>query len=664
MSRGFYLKLAASNIRKNNKTYVPYILTCIMTVAMFYIMKSLSLNPDLEGLMGGQHVSYTLYLGSRIVGLFALIFLFYTNSFLIKRRKKEFGVFNILGMEKRHLAIVLAWETVYVLLLALAVGLGLGLAMDKMMFLIVARLVGGQIPLGFFFAPKAVIQTMELFAVIFVLILIRCICQVHIANPIELLQAGNAGEREPKTKWLMALLGLGCVGSGYYLAITTENPVASIPVFFVAVILVILGTYLLFAAGSIAVLKLLRANKNFYYKTRHFTSISGMIYRMKQNAAGLSNICILSTMVLVMVSATCSLLIGKEDIINTRFAYDFVVKNYETEKEREGKVYETIRKLQEEYGFHVEKETEYTYLEFAAILDGEAFVLNRDIENAGFVDMNLIYDLLFLTIDDFNRLTGEHRTLEPGQVLICCEQIDDDKPVLNLFGEEYQIAEQLEVAVVQQIFHGDLLRTQLLILPDLESIRKISAKQKEVYGDKGSRVKRFYGFDSDGTPDEQKQFFQDAVAAMRAQELDVWIDSKADADEDFRQLYGGFFFIGIFLGVLFVMATVLIIYYKQISEGFDDKERFAIMQKVGMELKEIRASIRSQVLMVFFLPLVVAGCHVAAAFPLISRILSLMYLTNTRLYVMCTVVSFLVFAGMYVAIYMVTARVYYRIVSR
>lgn len=660
---GFYGKIAAGNIKKNNKTYIPYILTCILTVAMFYIMKSLSLNPDLEELMGGRYVVYTLSLGSQIVGLFALIFLFYTNSFLIKRRKKEFGVFNILGMEKRHLAIVLGWETIYVLLTALAAGLGLGLAMDKMMFLIVAKLIGAKSVPGFFFAPQAVLATVKLFVVIFILILIRCICQIHIANPIELLRAGNAGEKEPKTKWLMALLGLACLGSGYYLAITTENPVASIMIFFIAVILVIAGTYLLFAAGSIAVLKMLRANKNFYYKTRHFTTISGMIYRMKQNAAGLSNICILSTMVLVMVSATCSLLIGKEDVVNTRYPFDLILQNYETDERRRDQAYETIAKLQNGHGISIKNEKAYTYLEFSAIWNKEAFILGHDED---IMQINNMCNLILLTIDDYNRLEGTNKTLEPGQILVC-SQADDkyEQPVLNLLGEEYQIKEQLkEFAGEDYILNGDLLRAQFLIMPDLENMQKVCEKQKEAYGDRCSRIAEFYGFDSDSSKEEQRRFFRDAAAALRAQELDVRMESRADASEDFNQLYGGFFFIGIFLGVLFIMATVLIIYYKQISEGFDDKERFAIMQKVGMEHAEIRASIRSQVLLVFFLPLIVAGCHVAAAFPLIARILELLYLTNTKLYVMCTGVSFLVFALMYVCIYIVTARVYYRIVSR
>ncbi len=305
MRIGFYPKLAASNIRKNRKTYIPYVFTCILTIAMFYIVKSLSLNPGIDEMAGGDTISYTMLLGSWVVALFAFLFLYYTHSFLIKRRKKEFGVFNILGMEKRHLAAVLSWETVYVFLLSLTAGIGLGIALDKMMFLLIGKLLGVDVVLGFFISSKTILMTVELFAAIFVLILLNSVLQIHISNPIELLQAGSAGEKEPKTKWLMALLGLACTAAGYAIAITVQDPVASVMLFFVAVLLVIAGTYMLFTAGSIAFLKMLRRNKKYYYKTRHFTSVSGMIYRMKQNAAGLANICILSTMVLVMVSATC-----------------------------------------------------------------------------------------------------------------------------------------------------------------------------------------------------------------------------------------------------------------------------------------------------------------------------------------------------------------------
>lgn len=356
MSIRFYPALAAGNIKKNRRTYFPYILTCILTIAMFYIFKSLSFNPGIEKMLGGSTIAYILTLGSVVVALYALIFLFYTNSFLIKRRKKEFGMFNILGMEKRHLAIVLGWETLYVLLVSLAAGLGLGIVLDKMMFLLLGKISGAKATLGFFISPKVIVMTAELAAVIFLLIFLNAVRQLHLANPVELLRDGSAGEKEPKTRWLMAVSGIICVGSGYYLAVTTENPLASILVFFVAVILVIAGTYLLFTAGSIAFLKLLRKNKRYYYKTRHFISVSGMIYRMKQNAVGLANICVLSTMVLVMVSSTSSMMIGMEDILQTRYTSGFMIMSHETEKERNQEVWEIVRRLQTEKKIDVKNE--------------------------------------------------------------------------------------------------------------------------------------------------------------------------------------------------------------------------------------------------------------------------------------------------------------------
>ena len=395
MKKTFYPKLAAGNIRKNSKTYIPYILTCILTAAMFYIVKSLSLNPGLGEMIGGDTISYIMELGSWIVALFAFIFLFYTNSFLVKRRKKEFGVFNILGMEKRHLAAVLGWETLYVMLLSLTGGVGLGIALDKIMFLLIGKILGAEIVLGFFIEPQTILMTVKLFAVIFVLILLNSVGQIHIANPIELLHAGSAGEKEPKTKWLMTLAGMACVAGGYYIALTVENPLMSIFAFFIAVILVIIGTYMLFIAGSIAVLKLLKKNKKFYYKTKHFTSVSGMIYRMKQNAAGLANICILSTMVLVTVSSTCSLIIGLEDILKTRYPLELTVISHEKDEKRSEELINLARNMQKEKNMQVLKEVQYTYLSFSAFIEGDTFQAEPQAELAA-VDNS--YVLLFMPL--------------------------------------------------------------------------------------------------------------------------------------------------------------------------------------------------------------------------------------------------------------------------
>lgn len=661
MRIGFYPKLAASNMKKNRKTYFPYMLTCILTIAMFYVFKSLALNPGIEKMFGGSTIAYILELGSFVVALFAFVFLFYTNSFLIKRRKKEFGVFNILGMEKRHLALVLGWETLYVFVISLSAGLAFGIAVDKLMFLLLGKLIGAQVILGFFISIKVIVLTVKLAAVIFLLIFANAVCQIHIAKPVELLRDSSAGEKEPKTKWLMAAAGLICIGSGYYIAITTENPIASIFAFFIAVLLVIIGTYFLFTAGSIAFLKLLRKNKGYYYKTRHFISVSGMIYRMKQNAVGLANICILSTMVLVMVSSTSSMMVGMEDILNTRYTSSFMITSHETEKEREEEVVQTIRMLQNEKKIDIKNETEYPFLDFSAFCQGDTFTVER---NASITAIDSSYVLFFMILDDYNRIEGTQKTLKDGEILIYSNRKSYEEPVLHLFDKKYKVAEKLDHFKVYGILAANMSNAQFIVVPDMGELQEICAKQQEVYGEISTDISRFYGFDSDADEEAQKQFYYELVEALKSRNLNTHTESRAEARMDFASLYGGLFFIGIFLAVLFVTATVLIIYYKQISEGYDDKDRFAIMKKVGMDQREVKAAIRSQVLTVFFLPLFVAGIHVMAAFPLISRLLALMNFVNSRLYIMCTGISFLVFAGMYVIIYVLTARVYYRIVSR
>lgn len=648
-------------MKKNRKTYFPYMLTCILTIAMFYVFKSLALNPGIEKMFGGSTIAYILELGSFVVALFAFVFLFYTNSFLIKRRKKEFGVFNILGMEKRHLALVLGWETLYVFVISLSAGLAFGIAVDKLMFLLLGKLIGAQVILGFFISIKVIVLTVKLAAVIFLLIFANAVCQIHIAKPVELLRDSSAGEKEPKTKWLMAAAGLICIGSGYYIAITTENPIASIFAFFIAVLLVIIGTYFLFTAGSIAFLKLLRKNKGYYYKTRHFISVSGMIYRMKQNAVGLANICILSTMVLVMVSSTSSMMVGMEDILNTRYTSSFMITSHETEKEREEEVVQTIRMLQNEKKIDIKNETEYPFLDFSAFCQGDTFTVER---NASITAIDSSYVLFFMILDDYNRIEGTQKTLKDGEILIYSNRKSYEEPVLHLFDKKYKVAEKLDHFKVYGILAANMSNAQFIVVPDMGELQEICAKQQEVYGEISTDISRFYGFDSDADEEAQKQFYYELVEALKSRNLNTHTESRAEARMDFASLYGGLFFIGIFLAVLFVTATVLIIYYKQISEGYDDKDRFAIMKKVGMDQREVKAAIRSQVLTVFFLPLFVAGIHVMAAFPLISRLLALLNFVNSRLYIMCTGISFLVFAGMYVIIYVLTARVYYRIVSR
>ena len=661
MKMSFYPKLAAGNMKKNARTYVPYMLTCIITVAMYYIVKSLSQNPGVKEMIGGGYLSELMFIGSHVVALFAVIFLFYTNSFLVKRRKKEFGVFNILGMEKRHLAWVLGWETAYLALGSLVLGLLLGIIMDKAMYLLVGKIIGGGVPLGFFVSARVIGQTVQIFAVIFLLICINAIRQVHVADPIALLQAGNAGEKEPSTRWLLALAGLVSVGGGYYIAVTVSDPVASLLLFFVAVVLVIIGTYLLFTAGSIALLKILRKNRKYYYRTRHFVSVSGMIYRMKQNAVGLANICVLSTMVLVMVSTTTSLMIGMEDVVRERYPADIMVY-FKGDAPQGNQAYiEAIRALQRERGLAVKNEMAYLYLGLSA---SHEYKYEESHELGVTSALDSMDELFLITLDDYNAVMKERKTLEEGEVMVYSNRTSYDLPVFRLLGREYRVAEKLDSFVGNGQYSANMCNTIYIVVPDREALLEIYDAQRELLGENARSIRQVYGFDMDADEEEQNAFYNDLLDCMAQNGISAVTEARAEAKSSFISLYGGLFFIGVFLGVLFVMATVLIIYYKQISEGYDDRERFSIMQKVGMSRDEVKSAIHSQVVTVFFLPLIVAGIHVTAAFPLISKLLVLMQLTNTKLFIACTGACFLVFAVMYVFVYNLTARTYYRIVSR
>lgn len=455
------------------------------------------------------------------------------------------------------------------------------------------------------------------------------------------------------------MLGLGLLGSGYYIAITTRNPIESVMMFFMAVLLVIAGTYLLFAAGSIALLKLLRKNKRYYYRTKHFVSVSGMIYRMKQNAVGLANICILSTMVLVMISTTTSMMLGMEDIIRNRYPADFMLYLEGEAGEQEAEI-DVVRRLQKEWAMPVTREWAYSYLAFQAVREEDGFSVRRDHARSVKDDTN---SLFFITLSDYNAVMGEEKTLQPDEILIYSNRQKYDRPALKLFGKEYRIAERLEGFVGNGLYESLMSATQYIVVPDRETIYELYREQKEILTDLAREIRCVYSFDTDAGEEEQTAFYhavQDILPSESGYELEV----RADGRKAFLDINGGLFFIGIFLGTLFIMATVLIIYYKQISEGYEDKRRFEILQKVGMSRDEVKAAIRSQVLIVFFLPLLLAGLHVAAAFPLLSRLLALLNLYRTGLYMSCTAICFIIFGIMYICIYALTAKTYYRIVSR
>lgn len=662
----FYMRLAAQNIRKNAGTYIPYICTCVVTIMMFYVIKSLSVNPGLRGAFGGAFLGWLLSFGVYVIGLFALVFLFYTNSFLMKRRKREFGLFNILGLEKKHLIRILFLETLYVAIFSVFLGIFLGIALDKAMFLLITRMLEAPVTLGFFVSGKVMAVTAAFFCGIFALIFLKSVPMLQFSNPIDLLRGSSVGEREPKTKGFLAVLGAGLLAAGYALSLTIENPITAVPIIFVAVILVIAATYLLFTAGSIALLKLLKKNKNYYYKAKHFISVSGMIYRMKQNAVGLANICILSTMVLVMVSTTGSLMAGLEDNLRVRYPRDFNVYLYGADREQLDSLREEVRLLAGQEQLGMENEFGKYNLCVTALQKGNVYYTDKTVmkEADAISAMSEMREVYLVALSEYNRQMGKEEELQADEVLLYCNRGKNVNTSLVFMGTEYKIVRTLDEFPENGRAAMNMVTSHTVVVSDRvfqELSRKIEADADNL----ASARLCYYGFDT-GAGEEAQTAFRGVLAGRISQTLglECTIEIREQSRTSFMELYGGLFFLGIFLGALFVMAMVLIIYYKQISEGYEDRERFVIMQKVGMSRGEVKAAIHSQVLTVFFLPLLAAGIHVAAAFPLMKMLLALLNMVNVRLYMLFTLSCFLVFAVLYMLIYGMTARTYYKIVSR
>jgi putative ABC transport system permease protein len=658
MSRFFYQKLAINNMKKNSKTLIPYILACIGTIMMFYNMVFLVVAKDIGSVSDSEDVRYILFLGAIVIGIFSLIFLFYTNSFLIKRRKKEFGLFNVLGMEKKHIARIMFYESLFTALISIALGLIAGILLSKLIILLLFKLITFNATFGFEMPIIAVIISISLFLGIFLVNLLYNIRQVHLSNAIELLKGGNVGEKEPKTKWLLTIIGVLCLGVGYYIAVTTESPLAALNLFFVAVLLVIIGTYCLFTTGSIAVLKMLRKNKKYYYIPKHFISVSSMIYRMKQNAAGLANICILSTAVIIIISSTMSLYMGVEDAIRTRYPSHIIVNLENVSDENAAKIDELILLKTKEAKLIQKDVVKYRSMEYLCMQDGNNFSK----EVISFKAVDNIAVLGFITLDEYNKMEGKNVKLNKGEILLYSFRGNIQGDEINLNGLKLSVKERIDTLNSfgsNQV--ASLSNSYLIVIDGMDSLNEINSSLTGKKLDES--LNYYYGFNINGDKQSQINLINSLKDEIYSMESRGYVEGPEITREGFYAIYGGLFFLGIFLGLLFIMATVLIIYYKQIAEGFDDKERFEIMQKVGLSRDEVKKSIKSQVLTVFFLPLFTAVIHIAFAFKVITRLLNIFNLTNVPLFALCTTVTIIVFAVFYLIVYIFTAKTYYKIVS-
>ena len=680
MRAGLYPKLAWDGIRKNKRFYLPYILTCIGMVMMFYIIHYLAAMPTIKDMPGGDTMETVLGLGTWIVALFAVIFLFYTNSFLMRRRQKEFGLYNMLGMGKNHLSLLLLWENGILFVISMVGGLLGGILLSKMAELFMLMLLGGEVTYTLRIDPDAFGDTWVIFIPVFALIFLKGLIQIRRSSAIALIKSETVGEKPPKANYLFGIAGIFILAGAYYIALSIESPLIAMAWFFVAVCMVIVATYLLFISGSVMLCRLLQKNKHYYYKPNHFVSVSSMVYRMKRNGAGLASICILSTMVLVIMMGAGSLYAGKEDSLNTRYPHEFAVSvdfltDGETKRYSEEKAdyfYAQVDEVLNSCDVTPENAEQVLSTTATGMLKDGALILDPStVDAANTETMEYVTQVYLIPLSAYNQCMGTDKTLNSGEVFLHCVRRTYDAPVITLSdGTVLTVKEHLTDMMGSGEAAMQIIPSMFIVTDDMEAVMESFNKELgSMSGKYKCRLEVSYSFDADLSEEQQMELGE--AIRERVRELDYTgdggfysynVECKAEERADFYGLFGGIFFLGIFLSILFLAATVLIIYYKQVTEGYEDEARFEIMRKVGMTAKDIRRSINSQMLTVFFLPLVTAAIHTAFAFPIVQKLLAIFNLQNTVLSLMVTLAAIVIFGIFYGVVYKITSNAYYSIV--
>lgn len=675
MKFGFYPRLAAIGIRKNKRMFTPFILTCTGMVMMFYIIMYLAASDVLDSLTGARTLRDLFALGSWVIAIFAAIFLFYTNSFLIRRRKKEFGLYNILGMGKGNIARILFWETLMIAAVSIFLGLVAGIAFSKFAELAMVNVMRGEVTYDLTISHLAVMRSLEVFGVIFFLLLLNAIRQVRFASAVSLLRSENTGEKPPKGNWFFGILGVALLAAAYYLAVTIENPLAALLIFFVAVIMVIVGTYLVMIAGSVLFCRLLQKKKSYYYKPNHFVSVSSMVYRMKRNGAGLASICVLATMVLVIMASTACLYFGEESSINLRYPRDinldfWLADSSDFSDEHTQTLKNGIFEELEVRGVTPENGYFYRSASFYGAVRGNTVEVEPSQINTTEA-LSTSYLFYLVPLSDYNAVMGTNETLRDGEALLYASRTDYDGDAISFqHAASFKIKKRIDDFTGSGDTAMNIVSSIMLVVPDLERSIKGIDTVADFNGERLLQKKWIYNFDTGTEPEQQVALYRDLTDALTDPSFKeklgyatVFTSSQEFERNDFYGLFGSLFYLGIILSVVFIFAAVLIIYYKQISEGYEDQARFEIMQKVGMTKREIRKSINSQLLTVFFLPLTLAAIHLVFAFPIVRQILLAFNLNNVPLFAATTGISVVVFAVFYTIVYRLTSNAYYKIVS-
>lgn len=668
-----YLKLAVDGIRKNRRLYMPYMLIGSVMVMMHYILTALSVTPMLIAFKGGYTLRTMLPFGADVVLLFSLIFLFYCSRFILRQRNAEFGLYNVLGMGKKHLSLLMLVENLLTSALSIIIGLGLGLALEKLAEVGMLRLIQADVSYAISVDANGLVKTALCYGAIYLLILLGAVLKAWRSDPLQLLHSVQAGEKPPKANWALAVIGLVLLAWAYHDAVSIINPLKALETFFYAVVMVIIGTYLLFIAGSVAVCRLMQRSKRYYYKPNHFVSVSTMVYRMKRNGAGLASICILLTIVLVMLSAVLSLFMGAEDSLLARYPYDVTLYTSTNDRSKLTEEYYAPRRaLLQELAPNQTEMREYAWVEAAGMFTADGITIDYTSVEKSAIDYNDVGYLNVVSLADYNRITGENQVLAEDECLLLYRDVNYPYDSFTIQGgKPLKVKASLEDTLNLGVSTNYMFATITLITPDIMGVTSHLEPSYNGVGNMGMTMYWGYSFNMDATAAEKSAMHDELMNHM--QELALPRDQSSGYTynvgvreherEDFYGTYGGMFFLGILLGIVFIAAAVLIIYYKQLSEGYEDQKRFAIMQKVGMTKREIRRSINSQVLTVFFAPLLLAGLHLAFAFPLVWKLLQMFMLNNLSLTVVVTLCCFVGFGLMYAVVYKITSNTYYAIVS-
>ena len=659
-------RLALSNLIKNRKLYYPYALATILAIAITYIFTSLTLNPHLDDLTGADSIKMVLGMGLVIVTLSSGIIVLYANSFVMKNRSKELGLYSMLGLEKRHLFSMILKETVIMGFVTLLLGIGVGVLFDKLIYAFLQRLIGESTGLVSTFQVMTIPIVLVIFDCIFSLLVLINGFRLLRLNPLQLTKDGLKGEKKGRFLVIQTFLGLGSMGYGYYLALSVQNPVIAIMSFFLAVLLVILGTYLLFNAGTTVVLQLLKKKKNYYYKPNNMISISNLVFRMKKNAVGLATIAILSSMVLVTLVGAASIYAGKKDYLASATPHDYSVAGNKVDLT-------STKKLMDDFliktGEQANEEVAVSYL-FFGIKNQETNKLTVFTKNERKVVPKSI--VLVFSQETFKQLTGKELNLSSNQIALYTKNKTlKTQKSLSIDGKNYQIHRQLgdfinkKIPNIYKIIVSDY---SYLVVPDIKifesSMKGTSIAQATYVGvnvkDPTHDAKKNSDLLDQMTDKETQQLAGQTTGVSQSY---LTANSRYDAEGMVNGFVGGTFFIGIFLSIIFMLGTVLVIYYQQISEGYEDRERFVILQKIGLDDFQVKQTIRKQVLTVFFLPLIFAFIHLAFAYHMLSLIVRVIGVLNPDLMLVVTIIVCGVFFLAYVLVFALTSRSYRRIVS-